>query len=202
MENRSLDCAIALPNQRDRVPCVHALDGSRRSIGSLSIVRNFGRVIGPMKRKPLTVPTVDCGAVGKFSKARTIARRLDVCSKTIFRWADQGKITRHKINDRVVLFDEAEVAALIEDARVSPPSLGPEKSGLASLRLSLGEELRRQRLRLRYSQSELAHLVDSSEAQVAKLEAAESEVPLCLLFRALFAVGVKLRDVGRVLSAA
>lgn len=40
------------------------------------------------------------------------------------------------------------------------------------------------------------------EAQITKLEAAESEVPLCLLFRALFAVGVKLRDVGRVLSAA
>ena len=155
-----------------------------------------------MKRNPPSTSAAHSDAVRKFSKARTIARRLDVCSRTIFRWADQGKITRHKINDRVVLFDEAEVAALIDDARVSPPGLLPEESGLASLRLSLGEELRRRRLSLRYSQSELARLVDSSEAQIAKLEAAESEVPLCLLFRALFAVGVKLRDVGRVLSAA
>jgi hypothetical protein len=29
-----------------------------------------------------------------------------------------GMITRHKINARVVLFDEAEVAAFIESARV------------------------------------------------------------------------------------
>lgn len=138
----------------------------------------------------------------KFSKARTIARRLDVCSRTIFRWADQGKITRHKINDRVVLFDETEVAALIGEARVSPPDHAPGDNSLVSLRLLLGEELRRRRLRLRYSQPELARIVGSTEDEIAKLEAAESEVPLCLLFRALFAVGVKLRDVGRVLGAA
>ena len=155
-----------------------------------------------MKRNPPSTPAAHSDAVRKFSKARTIARRLDVCSRTIFRWADQGKITRHKINDRVVLFDEAEVAALIGEARVSPPSTASEENGLVSLRMSLGEELRRRRIRLRYSQPELAHLVGSTEAEIAKLEAAESEVPLCLLFRALFAVGVKLRDVGRVLSAA
>jgi hypothetical protein len=155
-----------------------------------------------MKRNLPSTPTAHSDVVRKFSKARTIARRLDVCSRTIFRWADQGKITRHKINDRVVLFDEAEVAALIGAARVSPPGIEPEENGLVSLRLSLGEELRRRRLRLRHSQPELARLIGSTEAEIAKLEAAESEVPLCLLFRALFAVGVKVRDVGRVLSAA
>src|SRR4051812_36857611 len=31
--------------------------------------------------------------------------------KPIFRWANAGMLTRHKINDRVVLFDEAEVQA-------------------------------------------------------------------------------------------
>jgi hypothetical protein len=68
--------------------------------------------------------------------------------------------------------------------------------------LVVGRELRRRRLRLRYSQLELAPPVGSTEAQIAKLEAAESEVPLRLLFRALFAVGVKFRDVGRVLCTA
>jgi predicted site-specific integrase-resolvase len=53
----------------------------------------------------------------KFSKARTIAEKLDVCPKTIFRWAQQGKLTRHKINGRVVLFDEAEIFALLKAAR-------------------------------------------------------------------------------------
>ena len=154
-----------------------------------------------MKRNPLSTPAADGEAVRKFSKARTIARRLDVCTRTIFRWADQGKITRHKINERIVLFDEAEVAALIGEARVSPPGLAPKENGLVSLRLSLGEELRRRRLRLRCSQSELASLVGSTEAQIAKLEAAESEVPLCLLFRSLFATGAKLRDVAQALIA-
>ena len=154
-----------------------------------------------MKWNPPSTPAAHSDAVRKFSKARTIARRLDVCSRTIFRWADQGKITRHKINERVVLFDEAEVAALIGEARISPPGLPPEEDGLVSLRISLGEELRRRRLRLRYSQSELARLVGSTEAHIAKLEAAESEASLHLLFRALFATGAKLRDVAQALAA-
>lgn len=57
-------------------------------------------------------------AARKFSKARSIAERLGICPRTIFRWADAGKIARHKINARVVLFDENEVAAFIESARV------------------------------------------------------------------------------------
>jgi hypothetical protein len=57
-------------------------------------------------------------AMRQFSKAKSLAVRLDICPRTIFRWADQGMITRHKINARVVLFDEAEVVAFIESARV------------------------------------------------------------------------------------
>jgi excisionase family DNA binding protein len=54
----------------------------------------------------------------KFSKAKIIAERLSVCTRTIFRWADEGKIARHKINARVVLFNESEVMELIRSARV------------------------------------------------------------------------------------
>ena len=54
----------------------------------------------------------------RFSKAKVLAQKLGVCARTIFRWADDGKIARHKINARVVLFDESEVLALIEAARV------------------------------------------------------------------------------------
>jgi len=62
--------------------------------------------------------TLDGLAGRKFSKARVIAERLGVCTRTIFRWADDGKIARHKINARVVLFDETEVMELIRSARV------------------------------------------------------------------------------------
>lgn len=54
----------------------------------------------------------------RFSKANPIASRLGICTRTLFRWADAGLIARHKINARVVLFDEAEVIALIDSARI------------------------------------------------------------------------------------
>ena len=56
--------------------------------------------------------------IRKFSKAKSVAAQLGICPRTIFRWADAGKIARHKVNARVVLFDEMEVAAFIESARV------------------------------------------------------------------------------------
>ncbi|HLP01286.1 MAG TPA: helix-turn-helix domain-containing protein [Opitutaceae bacterium] len=54
----------------------------------------------------------------RFSKAKALSGRLGVCPRTLFRWADAGLITRHKINARVVLFDESEVAAMLESSRV------------------------------------------------------------------------------------
>ena len=55
----------------------------------------------------------------RFSKPRCIATSLGICPRTLFRWANAGKITRHKINARVVLFDEAEVVSFIEASRVA-----------------------------------------------------------------------------------
>lgn len=77
-----------------------------------------GAMNSSTKSFPARGGSVDLAA-RKFSKARSIAERLGICPRTIFRWADAGKIARHKINARVVLFDEAEVAAFIEAARVS-----------------------------------------------------------------------------------
>ena len=75
-------------------------------------------LVSGMKPKLEDASAGASGTLKRFSKARTIAGRLGVCPRTIFRWADSGKITRHKINARVVLFDEAEVAALIRAAKV------------------------------------------------------------------------------------
>jgi predicted site-specific integrase-resolvase len=55
----------------------------------------------------------------RFAKAKPIAARLGICTRTLFRWADAGLIARHKINARIVLFDEAEVAALIDSSRIA-----------------------------------------------------------------------------------
>ena len=71
------------------------------------------------KTKSFTERDVQSNGVGgrRFSKAKSIADRLGICPRTVFRWADAGKITRHKINSRVVLFDDAEVISFIESAR-------------------------------------------------------------------------------------
>jgi ribosome-binding protein aMBF1 (putative translation factor) len=81
-------------------------------------------------------------------------------------------------------------------------NLTPEESALVSLRLALADQVRRRRKHLRVSQGELARRIGSSQSRIAKLEAAEPDVSLDLLFRALFATGAKMRDVCKVLSAA
>jgi ribosome-binding protein aMBF1 (putative translation factor) len=81
-------------------------------------------------------------------------------------------------------------------------ALTPEESAMVSLRLSLAEAVRRRRLRLHYSQAELARRIGSSQSRIAKLEAAESNVSLDLLFKALFATGAKKRDLGKIVAVA
>jgi len=55
----------------------------------------------------------------KFSKAKAIAQRVGVCAKTISRWGKSGRIDCYKVNARVVLFDDAQVDALIQSSRVA-----------------------------------------------------------------------------------
>jgi hypothetical protein len=79
-------------------------------------------------------------------------------------------------------------------------ALTSEESAMGPLRLASAEEVRR--LRLHYSQAELGRRIGSSQSRIAKLEAAESEVFLDLLFKALIATGAKRRDLGRIVAAA
>lgn len=67
--------------------------------------------------EPADAPN-DGASVRRFTKARPLAARLGINAKTLFRWAEAGKIARFKVNARVVLFDESEVIAFIESARV------------------------------------------------------------------------------------
>jgi len=69
--------------------------------------------------------------VRKFSKARSIAARYGLCPKTIFRLADRGLVHRYKLNARVVVFDDNEIAALFDSARVPAPAPTSEWRGIA-----------------------------------------------------------------------
>ena len=78
--------------------------------------------------------------VPKFSKARSIAARYGLCSRTIFRLADRNLIHRFKLNPRVVVFDENEVAALFESARVTTRGPAAQVQGAARARAQDGRK--------------------------------------------------------------
>ena len=69
----------------------------------------------------LTAPAAQSeGLAGRrFAKAKPIAARLGICTRTLFRWAVAGWIARHTIYARIVLFDEAAGAALIDSSRIA-----------------------------------------------------------------------------------
>jgi hypothetical protein len=79
--------------------------------------------------------------------------------------------------------------------------LTPAESELVSLRLSLAHDVRRRRIALHFTQADLARRLGSSQSRIAKLEAAEPDVSLDFLFRALFATGANRREVGRLIAA-
>ena len=79
---------------------------------------------------------LEAATVRKFSKARALAARYGICPKTLFRFSERGLIHKFKLNPRVVVFDEEQVAALFESARVStsahvkPASSAKHEGGL------------------------------------------------------------------------
>jgi ribosome-binding protein aMBF1 (putative translation factor) len=70
-----------------------------------------------------------------------------------------------------------------------------EEAAYIEIKLKLAEKLRKQRLKLRMSQSQLARLVKSSQSRVAKMEAADPTVSLDLLVRSLLIAGSKPQEI-------
>ena len=75
--------------------------------------------------------------------------------------------------------------------------LSREQAQLVEMKLALGEFLRRHRERRHLTQEALAEKLGSSQSRIAKLEAGVRGGTLDLLFRALFATGVKTDDIAR-----
>lgn len=68
------------------------------------------------------------------------------------------------------------------------------------LHLSLAALLTKRRKSLGYTQTEVAALVGSSQSRVAKMEAGDPTVSVDLLIRALLALGVSRKQVGRAIG--
>ena len=82
------------------------------------VVRGVATFLGMNTHRTFSSDLESTGLAGRrFTKAKALSAKLGVCPRTLFRWANAGQITRHKISARVVLFDESEIAAFIDSSR-------------------------------------------------------------------------------------
>lgn len=79
--------------------------------------------------------------------------------------------------------------------------LSPEEMEYVELKLALGNYLRDIRRERRWTQTQLAKRLGSSQSRVAKMEVADCSVTVDLLVKSLFSIGASPKDVGRVISA-
>ena len=80
--------------------------------------------------------------------------------------------------------------------------LTPEEERYIETKLLLSERLKKERQKKQLSQIALAKRLHSSQSRVAKMEANDPSVTVDLLIKALFATGLTMRDVGRLLAKA
>lgn len=80
--------------------------------------------------------------------------------------------------------------------------LTAEELTVIDLKIALAAFLREQRLRAGLTQAELARRIGSSQPRVAKMEGFDHEVSIDLLLRAVFACGVGVRGVGKLIESA
>lgn len=80
--------------------------------------------------------------------------------------------------------------------------LTEEEAAFVELKLALAAFLREVRTKQGWTQTEIARRLNSSQSRVAKMEAADPSVSLDLLVRALLALGVSRKEVGRVIARA
>ena len=78
--------------------------------------------------------------------------------------------------------------------------LSPEEMHIIELKLSLVELLRSTRKAHRLTQAGLAKLISSSQSRVAKMEGQNPDVSLELICRALFALGVSRKEIGKKIA--
>src|SRR5438094_8256032 len=79
--------------------------------------------------------------------------------------------------------------------------LSDEEMALIDLKLSLIETLKDLRSTRKMTQQQLARLIHSSQSRVAMLERGRPDVSLDLICRALFALGLNRRELGRAITS-
>ncbi len=79
-------------------------------------------------------------------------------------------------------------------------NLSDAEATLVELRLALSRNLKSWRTKRGWSQVQLAKQLKSSQSRIAKMEAGDASVSVDLLFRSLFVVGAKPRELARTIG--
>ena len=79
--------------------------------------------------------------------------------------------------------------------------LSPEEEAFVRVRLALAQGVQRERESTGVTQAALAKRIGSSQSRIAKLEAADPSVSIDLALRALFALGVTRKRLGKIVAA-
>lgn len=79
--------------------------------------------------------------------------------------------------------------------------LSDEEMAIIDLKISLIQKLKEVRKTSGLTQKELAKIIKSSQSRVAMLENGASDVSLELICKALFALGLSSKELGKVISA-
>ena len=68
------------------------------------------------------------------------------------------------------------------------------------LKLTLGENLKKRRLKKKLTQIELAKLLRSNQSRIAKMESGDPSVSIDLLIKSLLALGTTKQDIAGIIS--
>ncbi len=79
--------------------------------------------------------------------------------------------------------------------------LSDEEAALVELKVALATSLRQLRQEDDLTQAQLADMLGSSQSRVAKMEAADAEVSIDLLVRALLALGVTRKQLAKIVGS-
>jgi DNA-binding XRE family transcriptional regulator len=78
--------------------------------------------------------------------------------------------------------------------------LTAEESAYIEMKLALSSSLKKQRLKRKMSQVELAKAVKSSQSRIAKMEAGDPSVSIDLLMKSLLALGASPKQLAKTIS--
>ena len=78
--------------------------------------------------------------------------------------------------------------------------LTPEEEAYIELRLKLADSLKVRRNARGVTQTQLAHVLRSSQSRVAKMEAGDPTVSLDLLVKSLLALGTSSRELAQIIA--